>query len=70
MPTKPTKDATSARPRAPAGKKQVLVIMDRGVIKEVKMAALDDDRKMSHVFEEAAREWLAKRKARKGIASK
>ena len=59
-----------ARPRAPAGKKQVLVLMDEQVIKDVKMAAIDDDMKMSHAVEEAVREWLAKRKARKLRESK
>ncbi len=44
----------------------MLVIMDQNLIKEAKMAALEDDRKMSHVVEEATREWLARRKTRKG----
>jgi hypothetical protein len=44
----------------------MLVIMDQHLIKEAKMAALEDDRKMSHVVEEATREWLARRKTRKG----
>ena len=70
MSTKPKKEATSGRPRAPVGKKQMLVIMDQKLIKEVKMAALEDDMKMSHAVEEAVTDWLAKRKARKGIASK
>jgi hypothetical protein len=70
MPTKNKKETTAGRPRAPAGKRQMLVIMDQQVIKEAKMAALEDDRKMSHVVEEATREWLAKRKARKGTGLK
>jgi hypothetical protein len=53
------------RARAPAGKKQVLVLMDQKVIKEVKMAAIDADMKMSHAVEEAVRQWLERRKARK-----
>ena len=53
------------RPRAPKGKKQMLVILDQDVIKSVKMAALEDDKAMSHVVEEAIREWLGKRKGRK-----
>jgi hypothetical protein len=44
--------------------------MDQDLIKAVKMAALEDDMKMSHAFEEAAKEWLAKRKARKEAGSK
>lgn len=58
------------RARASNGKKQMLVIMDQDLIKHVKMAALQDDRKMSHAVEEAVREWLARRKTRKGISSK
>jgi len=53
------------RPRAPKGKKQMLVILDQDVIKSVKMAALEDDKPMSHVVEEAIKEWLGKRKGRK-----
>jgi hypothetical protein len=65
MATTDKKPASHARPRAPKGKKQVLVIMDQDVIKAVKLAALEDDMKMSHAVEEAVREWLAKRKARR-----
>jgi hypothetical protein len=43
----------------------MLVIMDQDVIKNVKMAALEDDVKMSHAVEEAVKEWLAKRRSRK-----
>lgn len=65
MPTKNRKEATAGRPRAPEGKKQMLVIMDKKLIKDVKKAAIEDERKMSHVMEEAAREWLARWKRRK-----
>jgi len=53
-------DGTS-RPRAPAGKKQVLVIMDEAIVKSVKVAAVEDDIKMSHAVEAAVRDWLNKR---------
>lgn len=57
------KTATSpGRARAPVGKRQVLVIMDSEVIKQAKLAAVEDDRKMSHVVEEAVREWLDRRR--------
>jgi hypothetical protein len=59
------KRGPKGRPRAPKGKKQMLVIMDQDVIKNVKMAALEDDVKMSHAVEEAVKEWLAKRRSRK-----
>jgi hypothetical protein len=52
------------RPRAPKGKKQMLVILDQDVIKSVKMAALEDEVPMSHAVEEAIKEWLGKRKGR------
>jgi hypothetical protein len=65
MPTKSKKEAPVARARLPEGKKQMLVIMDQGVILDVKMAALQDGIKMSHAVEEAVREWLSRRKGRK-----
>jgi hypothetical protein len=36
--------------------------MDQDVIKSVKVAAVEDDIKMSHAVEEAVRDWLSKRK--------
>ena len=65
MPTKSKKEAPVARARLPEGKMQMLVIMDQGVILDVKMAALQDGIKMSHAVEEAVREWLSRRKGRK-----
>ena len=53
------------RARAPKGKKQVLIIMDQDVIKQVKLAAVEDDMKMSHAVEEAVRQWLSRRNAKK-----
>jgi hypothetical protein len=62
MPSQPNKKPVKDRARAPAGKRQVLIIMDQDVIKSVKVAAVEDDIKMSHAVEEAVREWLNKRK--------
>jgi hypothetical protein len=62
MPSQPEKKPVKARARAPAGKRQVLIIMDQDVIKSVKVAAVEDDIKMSHAVEEAVRDWLSKRK--------
>ena len=62
MPTKPKKRRAKTRARAPEGKRQVLIIMDQDVIKSVKVAAVEDDIKMSHAVEEAVRDWLSKRK--------
>lgn len=66
MPTKHKRTTAPGRARAPKGKKQMLVIMDQDLIKDVKMAALEDDMKMSHAVEQAVREWLSRRKSRKG----
>lgn len=62
MPSQPKKRLVKPRARAPAGKRQVLIIMDQDVIKSVKVAAVEDDIKMSHAVEEAVRDWLSKRK--------
>ena len=63
MPSKPKKKKpVKARARAPKGKRQVLIIMSEDVVKLVKVAAVEDDIKMSHAVEEAVREWLDKRK--------
>ena len=62
MPSKPKKRRVKPRARAPEGKRQVLIIMDQDVIKSVKVAAVEDDIKMSHAVEKAVRDWLSKRK--------
>lgn len=62
MPSKPKKRPAKTRARAPEGKRQVLIIMDQDVIKSVKVAAVEDDIKMSHAVEKAVRDWLSKRK--------
>ena len=43
-------------------KRQFLTTMAPEVIRSVKLAALDEDRTASEIMEEAARQWLAKRK--------
>ena len=62
MPSKPKKRRAETRARAPEGKRQVLIIMDQDVIKSIKVAAVEDDIKMSHAVEKAVRDWLSKRK--------
>jgi hypothetical protein len=62
MPSQPKKRRVKTRARAPEGKRQVLIIMDQNVIKSVKVAAVEDDIKMSHAVEKAVRDWLSKRK--------
>jgi hypothetical protein len=65
MRAKAKKKWASGGARLPAGKKQMLVIMDQDVIKEIKVAVAQDEIKLSHAVEEAVREWLVKRKERK-----
>ena len=62
MPSQSKMTRIKTRARAPKGKRQVLIIMDQDVIKSVKVAAVEDDIKMSHAVEEAVRDWLSKRK--------
>jgi hypothetical protein len=49
--------------RAVQGWQRMLVIMDQGLIKQAKMAGLEDDMKISHAVEEAVRERRKGRKA-------
>jgi hypothetical protein len=68
MSSQPKNRAVKARARAPAGKRQVLIIMDQEVIKSVKVAAVEDDIKMSHAVEKAVRDWLNKRKRARAMS--
>jgi hypothetical protein len=65
MPADDKKPSSRSGPRTAKGKKQMLVIMDQDLIKSLKMAALEDDMKMSHAVEEAVREWLKRRGSRR-----
>ena len=69
MPSQPKKRRVKTRARAPEGKRQVLIIMDQEVIKSVKVAAVEDDIKMSHAVEKAVRDWLSKRKREKAASN-
>jgi len=48
-------------PRAPAGKKPLMVIIEEDVIKAAKIAAIEDGTKVSAIVEILLRDWLAKR---------
>jgi hypothetical protein len=51
-------------PRAPPGKKPLLVIIDEQVIEDTKVAAVRDKRRVSGIVEELLQGgWLAARKA-------
>lgn len=63
MSTKPKKAAPTGRSRVPKGKAQMLSILDKEVIRDIKVAAAEDGRRVSHVVDEAIREWLDRRKS-------
>jgi hypothetical protein len=65
MPADEKKQPIKGGPRAPKGKKQMLVLLDQEVIKSVKMAALEDEIPMSRAVEEAIKDWLSKRKSKR-----
>jgi hypothetical protein len=69
MPSQPKKRRVKTRARAPEGKRQVLILMHQDVIKSVKVAAVEDDIKMSHAVEKAVRDWLSKRKRAKAAST-
>jgi|ERR1041385_9065069 hypothetical protein len=64
MPAK--KPAASGARKLPVGdRRQFLTTMSADVIKAVKQAALDDDRNAWEIMEEAAQQWLERRKTAK-----
>lgn len=62
--TKAKKAKSRSGPRAPAGKKPLLVIIDEQVIEDAKVAAIRDKTKVSAVVEGLLREWLSTKKSR------
>jgi hypothetical protein len=61
MPAK--KSSISGARKLPVGdRRQFLTIMSADVIKAVKQAALDDDRNAWEIMEEAALQWLERRR--------
>jgi hypothetical protein len=46
------------------GRKSLLVYLDAGLIKDLKRAALDDDRNVYDIVEEISRQWLERRATR------
>lgn len=59
MARKQEEQKTPGRARAD-GRKSLLVYLDESVIKQLKRAALDEDRPAYEITEEAVRQWLAK----------
>jgi hypothetical protein len=61
-----TKKAVKRARKHPVGDRiQFLTTMSAKVIKDVKQAALDDGTNAWQIMEEAAKEWLARRKTKK-----
>ena len=50
------------RPKAPTGKKPLMVIIDEDVIKASKIAAIEDKRMVSGIVQELLEGWLAARR--------
>lgn len=50
------------RKPAEGDKRQFLLTMDPEVIKNIKLAAIEDDTSASEAMEEAAKQWLERRK--------
>jgi hypothetical protein len=63
---KDPKRAPARKGRKPAEgeKRQFLATMDPEVIKSVKLAAIEDETSASEIMEEAAVEWLERRKSK------
>jgi hypothetical protein len=69
-PWKSMKSMTDSKaPRARTdGRRTLLVYMDAALIKELKKAALDHERNVYEIVEEAARDWLYRAAGKKGAA--
>jgi hypothetical protein len=61
------KPVRKGRKPAPRGdkKRQFLATMDPELIKSIKLAAIEDETSASEILEEAAQQWLARRKNKK-----
>jgi hypothetical protein len=59
------KTGGTPRKQAVGDRRQFLTTMSADVIKAVKQAAIEDDRNAWQIMEEAAREWLDRRKKSK-----
>jgi hypothetical protein len=59
------REATSVARTRSDGRRQLLIYMDPEVIKELKRAALAEDRPAYELAEEAIREWLRARKRKR-----
>jgi hypothetical protein len=58
---KPKEEASAARARSD-GRRQLLIYLNPDLIKELKRAALDEDKAAYELAEEAILEWLKRRR--------
>lgn len=65
---KPMTDSNAPRARTD-GRRTLLVYMDAALIKELKKAALDDERNVYEIVEEAARDWLSRAASKRGASA-
>lgn len=63
MPAKKKPPASGARKLPVGDRRQFLTTMSADVIRAVKQAALDDNRNAWEIMEEAAQQWLDRRKS-------
>ncbi len=61
------KPLRKGRKPAEGDKRQFLLTMDPEVIKNIKLAAIEDDTSASETMEEAAKQWLERRKGSRSI---
>jgi len=58
--SKPVTDPKDRRVRTD-GRRTLMLYMDTALIKDLKKVALDDDRNVYEIVEDATRDWLARR---------
>jgi hypothetical protein len=63
----PVTDPTDRRVRTD-GRRTLMLYMDAALIKDLKKIALDDDRNVYEIVEDATRDWLARRGKKKPSA--
>lgn len=51
------------------GRRTLLVYMDPALIKDLKKAALDEERNVYEIVEDAARDWLSKTPGHRGVST-
>lgn len=62
--SKAKKAKSRSGPRAPEGKRPLLVIINEQVVEDTKVVAILEKRKVSGIVEDLLRGWLAGRKGR------